>query len=131
MGKALRIVLTSAIGLTFALCAVGLTQIVSCVDTSSQKVEPLKAESWEYKVLYVPVSPLLERTGEGSLNSTAIVLDEAQLNLLGADRWELTSTLLEHETSFPNLSDNQKYVTGLQANIRPKRAILFFRRSSK
>jgi hypothetical protein len=129
MGKALRVVTTSAIGFTFIVLAVGLTQIVSCVDTTSQS--PPRLESWEYKILYVPVTPSFERLGEGALNTTAIALDEAQLNLRGKDRWELASSFLESETAFPNLSDNQKYVTGLQANVRPKRAILLFKRVVK
>jgi hypothetical protein len=42
----------------------------------------------------------------------------------------LATSYLEMETSHPNFG-NDTYVTGLQANIRPQRAILIFKRVIK
>jgi hypothetical protein len=132
MGKAMRAVQTGLIGLVLVALALGVTHLVSCVEStppSTQKTELSRIESWEYKVIYVAATPGVERLGNGSLSATSIVIDEAQLNDLGKDHWELTSTLSEYETAFPNLSNDLKYVTGIQPNIRPKAVIFFFKRS--
>jgi len=132
MGKAMRVVQTGLIGLVLVSLAIGVTHLVSCAESPappSQKVELSRTESWEYKVIYVAAVPGSERLGTGSFGATSLVVDETQLNSLGKDRWELTSTLLEYETAFPNLSNDPKYVTGIQPNFRPKSAVLFFKRS--
>ena len=82
--------------------------------------------AWEYKVVSVP-SADGERTGTGALRPASIDLVENQLNDLGHEGWELVATFLEMETAFPNFGRDD-YVTGLQPNVRPQRAVLIFKR---
>jgi len=93
------------------------------------QVAPAPTVTWEYK-LFTIGAPTHERTGPNALASNEIIVDEKKLNEFGSAGWELTSTWLEPETSFPNMSDN-KYVTGIQSNVRPSRAVLLFRRTSR
>ena len=67
------------------------------------------------------------RTGVGALKYASINISDDDLVLLGAQGWELVSTTLEMETSFPNFG-NSSYVTGIQSNIRPQRLICIFKR---
>jgi len=67
------------------------------------------------------------RTGIGALKYASINISDDDLVLLGAQGWELVSTTLEMETSFPNFG-NASYVTGIQSNVRPQRLICIFKR---
>ncbi len=81
---------------------------------------------WEYKVL----STMAEghsRTGSAALSYASVTPSEGGLNELGLQGWELVASYLEMETAFPNFGKD-KYVTGLQSNVRPQRAVLLFRR---
>lgn len=83
---------------------------------------------WEYKVLTVDSSSH-EKTGPNALASNEVKPEESLLNSLGKEGWELTSSYLEMETAFPNLGEG-KYITGIQPNVRPMRAVLIFKRSA-
>jgi len=61
------------------------------------------------------------------LNGTNVNFSDDDLTLLGKEGWELVDTILEMETTHPNYG-NTEYVSGLQPNIRPQRAVLLFRR---
>jgi hypothetical protein len=86
-------------------------------------------ERWEYKVLSVS-SEGLDRTSSDAFKTTYVSPTESELNKLGAEGWELVTSYLELETAYPNFG-SESYVTGLQPNIRPQRAILLFKRHLK
>ena len=88
-----------------------------------------KDKKWEYKVLTVS-NEGFDRSGSEAMKATKVSPTESELNGLGAEGWELVASYLELETSHPNFG-NETYVTGLQPNIRPQRAILLFKRPLK
>lgn len=88
-----------------------------------------KEEKWEYKVLSI-LNEGYELSGSEALKPTSINPTESELNKLGSEGWELITSYLELETAHPNYGD-EKYVTGLQPNIRPQRAVLIFKRQLK
>jgi hypothetical protein len=91
--------------------------------------KPSAVPKFEYVTLdQRPIAP--SRVGAGALEPTAIDIDEAKLAQMGAAGWELVGTILENETVYPNFGDSQ-YVTGLQPNMRPQRALLLFKRQLK
>lgn len=67
------------------------------------------------------------RVDEDAIKFTSITPSELDLDELGRDGWELTSSYLEMETSFPNFGD-KNYVAGIQPNIRPQRVVFIFKR---
>jgi outer membrane PBP1 activator LpoA protein len=71
-----------------------------------------------------------DRTGSGALKYASVQVDEKQLQVMGADGWELVNAFLEMETAFPNFGSSE-YVTGLQPNVRPQRAVLLFKRPAR
>lgn len=86
-------------------------------------------EKWEYKVLSVSNEGYSLSAADAALPTT-VSPTESELNKLGLDGWELVTSYLEIETAHPNFGDD-KYVTGLQPNIRPQRAVLIFKRTLK
>jgi hypothetical protein len=92
--------------------------------------------NWEYKVIYFDAQSFVashknysEATDffKNTISNTTIIPTEKSLNDLGKDGWEITTSYLETETAFPNLG-NDKYVTGIQSNIRPQRLVVIFKR---
>lgn len=81
---------------------------------------------YEYRVVSVSASHY-ERIGPDAMKPSLIEVDQAELSRIGGFGWELVSCFLESETAYPNFGDD-KYVTGLQTNIRPQRLVLIFRR---
>jgi hypothetical protein len=84
---------------------------------------------FDYKVVTLATESS-ERSGAAALKYTSVKVDEAQLASLGDEGWELVGTFLEMETAFPNFG-KEEYVTGLQPNVRPQRAILIFKRQRR
>jgi len=82
---------------------------------------------WEYKTIYVS-SEGWERDGSQAAKFASVTPSEDDLNILGKEGWELTTSYLEMETAWFNFG-NDGYVTGLQPNIRPQRVVLIFKRS--
>lgn len=88
---------------------------------------------WEYHVLSCAASASetaidgADRTGKDAFKQTAVQIPAGDLAVLGAEGWELVGTFLELETAFPNFGKDE-YVTGLQTNTRPQRAVLVFKR---
>ncbi|MEN3333530.1 MAG: hypothetical protein V7641_2895 [Blastocatellia bacterium] len=68
-----------------------------------------------------------ERTGAAAMKFATIKVEESRLTSMGDEGWELVSSWLEMETAYPNFG-KEEYVTGLQPNIRPQRAVLLFKR---
>lgn len=84
------------------------------------------APTWEYQTVSY-FTDENDRTGLNALKFSTINVDEAQLAQLGAQGWELVGTYLEMETAYPNFG-KEEYVTGLQPNVRPQRAVFIFKR---
>lgn len=77
--------------------------------------------NWEYKTVTI--------TGKSDsefVSNTFNVTDE-DLNLLGAEGWELVNVYTLQETVFPNFG-NEKYVTGIRENTRTKSINYVFKR---
>jgi hypothetical protein len=85
-----------------------------------------KPINWEYKTLKF-YSQGYDRTGSEAGKFASIMVSEEKLNELGTDGWELVSSALEMETSYPNFG-NPSYVTGLQPNVRPQALICIFKK---
>jgi hypothetical protein len=77
-------------------------------------------QRWEYKVLVVE-APTHETTGPNATATNEIPISEVELNGYGNNSWELATSWLEPETSFPHGG----------SNIRPGRAVLLFKRCTK
>ena len=84
---------------------------------------------WEYKVLPVSADSYA-RTGADASKPTTVNPTDSELNQLGANGWELTTSYLEVETAYPNFG-SETYVTGIQPNVRPQRVVLIFKRLLK
>ncbi len=79
---------------------------------------------WEYKLL--EVSTVGEESKEDS-GRRDLTLNEAQLQQLGDEGWELVTSWNEIETCFPNFG-NDSYHTGIKSNVRSHRVRLVFKR---
>jgi uncharacterized lipoprotein NlpE involved in copper resistance len=86
-------------------------------------------KKWEYKVVKIPAQDY-SRTSYEAKWVTSVMPKDSLLNSYGADGWELTTSYLEIQTSFPNFG-NEEYVTGLQPNVRPQDVVLIFKRITK
>ena len=86
----------------------------------------LAAPKYEFKTLEFYGSSA-NREGAGAFKFSSINVDEAQLNGLGAKGWEVVTSYLEMETAWPNFGSD-KYVTGLQPNVRPQRLVVVLQR---
>jgi|SRR4029079_9066117 len=82
---------------------------------------------YQYKVVSVQAQFAKGAIDNTERSSTAVILKDEELSLLGKDGWELVDTILEMETTHPNYG-NSEYVTGLQPNVRPQNAVLVFRK---
>lgn len=86
-------------------------------------------KKWEYKVVTIAAEDY-SRTSSGSMYSTNAIPKDSVLNVYGVEGWELTTSYLEVETAYPNFGDD-KYVTGLQPNVRSQDVVLIFKRIAK
>lgn len=88
-------------------------------------------QKWEYKKVVIGAKPHsypnLEMT---KMEPNEFDIDESWLGIYGSEGWELVSAVATQETIHPNFG-NDKYVSGLQPNVRTKEIILFFKRQSK
>jgi len=92
------------------------------------------APKYAYKVVSVqaqfsqdPQASAYDKENAAKLVSTSVDIKDEQLAVLGQEGWELVGTFLEVETTHPNYGNSQ-YVTGLQANVRPQKAVLLFKK---
>lgn len=83
-------------------------------------------DKWEYKVVRVD-SEGYDRSGADAGKFASVTPSNEILNQLGSEGWELSTSYLEMETAWYNFGKDE-YVTGLQPNVRPQRAILIFKR---
>ena len=94
-----------------------------------------KALKYAYKVINVQAqfnkkptdAGVYTQSNDAAIGTTSVNLKDEELTILGNEGWELVGTFLEEETTHPNYGNSQ-YVTGLQPNIRPQRAVMIFRR---
>jgi hypothetical protein len=77
---------------------------------------------WQYKVVYVAAPK------PSSDQPTSIKVDEAAMASAGGEGWELASSYVEYNTVFPNFSQDQKIVTGIESNVRPTQLVLLFKK---
>lgn len=84
-----------------------------------------KDVKWEYKV--VRTDAFRDAGYKEDFAAKYLVVSEDQINELGAQGWELVNAFTEVETAHPNYG-NEKYVTGLQANVRSAAVTLIFKR---
>lgn len=101
------------------LTLLGLAALSGC-----RLPEPPKV--WEYKVVTVG-SEGHERSGATAGKFASVTPSGNDLDALGAEGWELATSYLEMETAWVNFG-NDKYVTGLQPNVRPQRVVFVFKR---
>lgn len=100
----------------------------SCVPDKTQAVpSPQYSLQWEYKTFVV--NSKVETVDGGAVPSSIDVKD-TELNALGQAGWELVGVWEEQDTVFQNLG-NEKYVTGIQPNVRTKRVVFAFKRTVK
>lgn len=92
------------------------------------------APKYAYKVVSVQAQfnnratdNVINQKNAADLGSTSVNLKDEELSVLGNEGWELVGTFLELETTHPNYG-NSEYVTGLQPNIRPQKAVLLFKK---
>lgn len=81
---------------------------------------------WEYKTIYFN-SEGWNRDGSQAAKFASITPSEDDLNKLGEEGWELTTSYLEMETAWFNFG-NDGFVAGLQPNVRPQRVVFVFKR---
>ena len=112
----------------------GLSGFITWHEVYKPKPE---SPQWEYQVLScAAMSPGAkqgespDRIKEGAFKATAINIDADQIATMGFNGWELVGSFLETETAFANFGKTE-YVTGIQPNIRPQRAVLLFKRQIK
>ena len=82
---------------------------------------------WEYRVVTLAPERQRDRLDKDAFAFTTIKVDQELLARLGGEGWELTAAYLEPETAFPNFGRSE-YVVGIQSNVRPQAAVLFFKR---
>jgi hypothetical protein len=107
-------------GATLAACC--LLFLGACPD------DPASVK-WEYRVFYVG-SEGHSRTGAEGGEFSSINPIQGDLDVIGQDGWELAGTWLEPETAWANFG-NDKYVTGLQPNVRSQRLGMVFKRRAR
>ena len=111
------------LGLLVTSIAIFLSLLI-IISNQSLLLEPIQ---WEYKVVSVLASENSERINQDAFKFKEINVSESDLNSFGMSGWELVSSYLEMETSFPNFGDSD-YVTGIQSNVRPQRLVLILKR---
>lgn len=84
------------------------------------------ADKWEYKVLSV-ISEGHNREGSSAGKFSSVTPSVESINALGKEGWELSTSYLEMETAWVNFG-NDRYVSGLQPNVRPQRVVMIFKR---
>lgn len=76
---------------------------------------------WEYKIVIVKAQE------SGKFQSNKFDVSNDSLNLYGKDGWELVDVFEKTETVHPNYGDD-RYVAGLQPNVRTSEINLVFKR---
>lgn len=102
----------------FSIITVALLMGISSCTKEEEKPQ---LQKWEYKTLTVPgnaYSPFLPKRISVPMN---------ELTTLGIQGWELVDVYTHIETVHPNFG-NDKYVTGLQPNIRTDSIVYVFKR---
>lgn len=101
-----------------------LSVLSACGSNDKKDVESPK---WEYQVVQFPGLNNASNEEYADFHRNLCIVDVDRLNALGSDGWELVGTYSELETKFPNYGDD-KYVTGIQSNVRTASIYLIFKR---
>ncbi len=99
--------------------------LVSLSSCGAQGTGPGTDQKWEY--LIERVSGQTASSENEEFKTKRVNIDEDALNELGAEGWELVGTYEETETVYPNWG-NEKYVTGIQPNVRTHGVVFIFKR---
>ena len=67
------------------------------------------------------------RLGKEAAAFSTVTPSNEDLDKAGLAGWEVVTSYLEVETAFPNFGDD-KFVTGIQPNVRPQRLVVILRR---
>ena len=110
--------------LSLAVAVVFVLSFASC-NSGSKKDDVQETTQWEYKVLRI--EGFVANNSYPEMRKNYLILKEDELNKLGKDGWELVDSYTELETVHPNFG-NEKYVTGLQPNVRSSELVLVFKR---
>lgn len=87
-------------------------------------------DKWEYKMVSVRATEVSSEVySKFSAKEVSLIKLESEVEKLGKQGWELVDSFVEDETVHPNFG-NEKYVTGLQPNVRPNRVVLLFKRKT-
>ncbi len=85
-------------------------------------------KKWEYREVVIEGREF--SNGWGEMSSRSFASNEAKLNVMGQEGWELVSSYTITETVHPNFGD-KRYVTGLQPNTRTSEIVFIFKREFK
>ena len=113
MRKPYLFTMTLLLAMTFGLA--------SCGNSNSNN----ENQQWEYLVKRAEGMVMSDSNEE--FKAKRVIIEEEDLDELGAQGWELVNTYEETETVFPNWG-NEKYVTGIQPNTRTLGIVLIFKR---
>jgi hypothetical protein len=114
--------------ITLAVVTLAIVQIMAwhhAEQTASDARTLVLEPRYEYKTVSI-IAGALDRTGSDALKAARIEVDERELSKLGSQGWEVIGSFLETETAFPNFGSD-KYVAGLQPNVRPQRLVMILR----
>jgi hypothetical protein len=119
----LTVTFVTALFVVFAFATHG------CVE--AQKPNPIETVTvtptvWEYRVVTLDATTH-DKNGQNALATNSIKPVEADMDELGKVGWELVSSYVETETSYPNFG-GEKFVTGIQPNVRPMQVVLLYKR---
>lgn len=103
---------------------VALFMLLSAVSCGGSDVST-NNKKWEYKVKRVGGMVTSDENSE--FRAKLVMADEDELNRMGEEGWELIDTYEETETTYPNWG-NEKYVTGIQPNVRTMSVVFLFKR---
>lgn len=129
--KLLLILLLVATVCLNAVCIIGFNDYKTISEANYKTISEAISYTpkWEYKVVYIEATETFTYL-EDEQNPSEVELTDAMINEYGLNGWELADSYLEMETVHPNYGDN-RYVTGLQPNVRPQRLVLIFKKELK
>lgn len=82
------------------------------------------ASKWEYKIVTV------DNSTKSEFYESDFKVTSEDLNLFGADGWELVNVYTITQTQHPNFGDD-KYVTGIRENTRTESVNYVFKRPTR
>ncbi len=131
VGAVVALFLVAAALLGVGISAIGradaILSSVRALQADAAGARATTALGYEYTTLTFLADTTRDRTGEDAGKFTTITPTAADFLQITQGGWEIVTSYLEMETAFPNFG-NDRYVTGLQTNVRPQRLVLVLRR---